>query len=275
MSTGLSTRLVQICARTAEVLGPAPEASDAARACRVLRRSGNAVTLSYFPAWDGVAAGIIEACAKLSAEMAGQSPGTCLSIKAPPLYFDKDNLRAVAAPASEVGMTIVFDALTQVQAEQTLDLVEWMAGEFPSVGVVLPARWRRSADDARRFRDSPVRIRVVKGEWADPGGDVPDFEAGYLDLIRILAGRNAPVAVATHHPPLAAQALPVLQQAGTPCELEQLRGLPARRTRRIAQELGVPVRVFLPFGPGWWPYAAVKLVERPYLPMWWLKDRLA
>lgn len=274
MSVGLSTRLVQIYSRTVEALVPAPDAADAARACRALKRGGNAVTLSYFPAWNGVAAGIVEACAKLSAELAGEGQGTCLSIKAPPLYFDKDNLRAVAGPASAAGMTVVFDALTQVQAEQTLDLVEWMAGEFPSVGVVLPARWQRSAGDARRLRDTPVRIRLVKGEWADPGGDVPDIEAGYLDLVRILAGRKAPVAVATHHPPLAAQALPILQQAGTPCELEQLRGLPSRRTRRIANGLGVPVRVFLPFGPGWWPYAAEKLLERPYLPLWWLKDSL-
>ena len=274
MSLGLTTRLAQAVSRTVEALAPVPGAAGAAQACRALAARGEAATLSYFPAWNGVADGIIEACGKLSAEMRGQAPGTCLSIKASPLYFDKDNLRAVAGPASEAGMTVVFDALTHLQAEQTLELAEWLAGEFPSVGVVLPARWRRSADDARHLRDTALRIRLVKGEWADPGGGVSGIEAGYLELVRILAGRQAPVGVATHHPPLAAQALPVLRDGGTPCELEQLRGLPGRRTRAIARGLGVPVRVYLPFGPGWWPYAAEKLLERPYLPWWWLKDRL-
>lgn len=273
MSVGFTTRAIQAYSRTVEAVMPAPDARHAARAGRKCRRRGDAVTLSYFTASNGVSSTIVEACRALPAELQDGAPGTCLSIKAPPLHFDKDNLRAIAGPASEAGMTIVFDAITEVQAAQTLDLAEWMAGEFPSVGAVLPARWRRSAGDARRFRDSALRIRVVKGEWADPGGDVPDIEAAYLDLVHILAGRAAPVAVATHHPPLARAALPMLQAAGTPCELEQLRGLPARRTRRIARELGVPVRVFLPFGPGWWPYAAVKLLERPYLPLWWLNDR--
>jgi proline dehydrogenase len=114
----------------------------------------------------------------------------------------------------------------------------------------------------------------VKGEWADPAGEVPDIEEGFADLARALAGRSAPVGVATHDPALAERALNILLAAGTPCELEQLRGLPGHRTRRVAGRLGVPVRVYWPFGPGWWPYAAEKLLERPYLPWWWIRDRL-
>lgn len=230
------------------------------------------MTLSYFPAWNGVAAGIVQACAKLSAER--PPPGTCLAIKASPLYFDKDNLRAVAGPAGAAGMTVMFDALTHAQAGETVELAEWMTGEFPAVGIAISARWRRSAADAARFRDAPVRIRLVKGEWADPEYDAADVEKAYLDLTRALAGRRAPVGVASHDPVLAELALRILREAGTPCELEQLRGLPGHRTRNVAKALGVPVRLYWPFGPGWWPYAAEKLLERPYLPGWWVKDRL-
>lgn len=326
MSVGLSTRLRVALSRMVEAAMPVADAAAAARASHALECRGMAATLSYFPAWNGVAAGIIEACAALSA--ASPVPGTCLAIKASPLYFDKDNLRAVAEPASAAGMTVVFDALTHAQAGQTMDLAEWMAGEFPSVGVALPARWQRSTTDAARFRDAPVRIRLVKGEWADPQHDPADVGRAYLDLARLLAGRAAPVGVATHDPELAEAALRILLEAGTPCELEQLRGLPGRRTRQVARALGqapdpspplqeegdcrrrwrgipaggytppsalagpppplagednsdvmppghtVPVRLYWPFGPGWWPYAAEKLLERPYLPWWWVRDRI-
>lgn len=251
---------------------PVAGAAAAARASRSLDEKGEAATLSYFPAWNGVAAGIIEACSALSASR--PAPGTCLAIKASPLYFDKDNLRAVAGPASAAGMTVVFDALTHAQAGETMDLAEWMAGEFPAVGVALSARWQRSMADAARFCDAPVRIRLVKGEWADPEQDAPDVEVAYLDLVRQLAGRGAPVGVASHDPALAERALRILLDAGTSCELEQLRGLPGHRTRRVAEVLGVPVRLYWPFGPGWWPYAAEKVLERPYLPWWWARDRL-
>src|SRR5262245_25122358 len=113
MSAGLSTRLRVVLSRTVEAVAPAADAAAAARASHALGKNGDAATLSYFPAWNGVAAGIIEACGALSE--AAPAPGTCLAIKASPLHFDKDNLRAVAGPASAAGMTVVFDALTHAQ----------------------------------------------------------------------------------------------------------------------------------------------------------------
>ena len=82
------------------------------------------------------------------------------------------------------------------------------------------------------------------------------------------------MAIATHNPVLAARALDRLIAAGTPCALEQLRGLPRRRTMAAARRRGVPVRLYIPFGPGWWPYAIDKALARPHLPLWWLRDRL-
>ncbi len=143
-----------------------------------------------------------------------------------------------------------------------------------AAGVALPARWRRSSADAQALRDGPCRIRLVKGEWADPSADVPDPFAAYLALTESLAGRAAPVGIATHDPALAEAALTILVAAGTPCELEQLRGLPRRRTVAIARRLGVPVRLYLPFGPGWWPYAVNQALARPHLPLWAMRDAL-
>ena len=82
-----------------------------------------------------------------------------------------------------------------------------------------------------------------------------------------------PVAAPTHDPELAHDALSILRASGTPCELEQLRGLPRRRTVAVANRLGVPIRIYLPYGPGWWPYAIDRALGRPYLLGWALRDR--
>ncbi|HEV2867122.1 MAG TPA: proline dehydrogenase, partial [Allosphingosinicella sp.] len=132
----------------------------------------------------------------------------------------------------------------------------------------------RSTADAARFRETSARIRIVKGEWSDTAAAERDVEADYLRLVTGLAGRAAPVAVATHDPSLAERALRILLAAATPCELEQLRGLPNRRTMAVARRLGVPVRVYVPFGPGWWPYALDKALARPHLLSWMISDRL-
>jgi proline dehydrogenase len=253
---------------------PGPGPSAATRRCRNLNRSGLAATLGYFQSGDARPEEIVAANLAAAGLFEGRSGDACLSVKAPPLAFDPARLRAIAEAAAAAGMGIMFDAHAPKDADRTLKAVSDLLGEFPGTGFALPARWLRSRSDAAEFRDGSARIRLVKGEWADPDWRGQDVEASYLALAARLAGRGAPVGVATHDPALAERALTTLLQAGTPCELEQLRGLPARRTMAVARRLGVPVRVYVPFGPGWWPYALDKALARPYLLSWMIRDRM-
>jgi proline dehydrogenase len=241
---------------------PGETASDAAARCAGL---GLATTAAYFGKADATPATAAAASRELAAAIARTGGDILLAVKAPALGFDHTVLREIA----DTGVPLVFDALAHAHAGQTLACAEELAA-----GVALPARWQRSSEDAARLRGGPCRIRLVKGEWADPAGDVADVAAAYVALAGSLAGRRAPVGVATHDPALAETSLRLLQDAGTPCELEQLRGLPRRRTLDVARRLGVPVRLYYPFGPGWWSYAADKALARPYLPLWALRDWL-
>lgn len=259
---------------------PGPGAASVAAACARIEARGMATTFSYFPCArdtdpDATADAMLAACALLGEmrEPAG-GPGRYVSLKAPPLDFDAARALSLAEAAAHAGMPVLFDAVTPAQAEATLALAGKLAERFPGTGAVLPARWRRSMADAAEWRDAPARLRIVKGEWADPEWPDCDAHEAFLALVGRLAGRTATVAVATHDPALAERALALLQAAGTPCELEQLRGLPRRRTTAVAQRMGVPVRLYLPFGPGWWSYAIDKAIDRPYLPAWWLRDIL-
>jgi len=252
---------------------PGPGADAAARRCRALNRRGLAATLGYFQARNSRPDEIVAAY-RAAAGLLADGGDVYLSVKAPPLSFDPARLRAVAEAADGTGLALMFDAHAERDAERTLAAAAALLGDFPRTGLALPARWRRSLADAGRFRDGPARIRLVKGEWPDPEGAEGDVGASYLRLVERLAGRPAPVAVATHDPRLAERALARLIEAGTPCELEQLRGLPARRTTAVARRLGVPIRVYVPFGPGWWPYALDRTLARPYLLSWMIRDRL-
>jgi proline dehydrogenase len=238
-------------------------AEQAARHCIRLARGGVAITAGYFHAGSARSADVGETYRRLAAALAGSSCDALLALKAPVLGFDMGRVRPIAT----AGVPLAFDSLAEFHAANTLALAEALGA-----GIALPARWRRSADDARRFRDGPCRIRLVKGEWADPVADRSEGAGAYLELAHALAGRGATVAVATHDPELAGAALKVLLDAGTPCELEQLRGLPRRRTTAVARKLGVSVRLYYPFGPGWWPYAVDKALARPYLPLWAVRD---
>lgn len=253
---------------------PGPDARATVRLCARLRREGLATTIGYFQADDAEPADILAANRAVIALLAGRPDVPFLSVKAPPLAFDAAALTDLAEAAGRAGTALLFDAHAPKDADRTLAALAALLPRFPRTGFALPARWRRSGADAARFRDTSARIRLVKGEWADPDWPDADAEAAYLALVDRLAGRAAPVAIATHDPALAEQALARLIAAGTPCELEQLRGLPRRRTTAIARRLGVPVRLYLPFGPGWWPYAIDKALARPYLLTWMIKDRL-
>jgi len=251
--------------------GPGPEA--AARICGRLHRSGLTATVGHFPANGDSPDDVAAVNRTMAACLRSRAGDVYLSVKAPPLGFDPDHLRALAEAAAAARLTLMFDAHAPHQAEPTQQLFAELLARYPGTGCVLPARWQRSPADAERFRDSSARLRIVKGEWADPewSGEIED---SYLGLIARLAGRRSPVAVATHCPTLAERALALLLDAGTPCELEQLRGLPMHRTMAIARRWAVPVRVYVPFGRGWWPYALDKALARPYLLPWLIRDRL-
>jgi proline dehydrogenase len=121
--------------------------------------------------------------------------------------------------------------------------------------------------------DRGLAVRVVKGQWPDPADPHRDPRAGLLEVVDRLAGRGRHVRVASHDVPLAAEAVRRLRRAGTPCELELLYGMPLTRSLRWADASGVPVRIYVPYGRGYTPYAVAQLRRNPRL-LWRLLREL-
>ena len=258
--------------RAAQAYVAGEHLADALDTSQRLKARSVATTLGY---WDGspdsprsVADTYLQALKALTDE------GAYFSIKLPALKFSAELACEVARAAAAAGVRIHCDAHDVELVEQTKLVTEEMLRSGAVVGCTLPGRWRRSVDNARWAIDHRLPVRVVKGQWADPADPARDLGAGFLEVIDQLAGRAETVAVASHDVPLALEAISRLQAAGTPCTWELLYGLPMRAPLRRAAERDIPVRVYVPYGAAYLPYALGKLRQDPRIAWWLLRDLL-
>lgn len=246
-----------------------PHLTDALRVSEMLARREFGVTLCPWNSPDTPAEQVAET---YHAALRGVPSGALdwyLSIKAPEIGYSLQLTQTVVAAAGQLGIGVHFDSHGPETADPTFDLVERLLPGASPLGCTLPGRWERSLRDAERVREWGVRVRVVKGQWREPGRRERDPRLGCLEVIECLAGNAQRVAVASHDPVLVRDGLTRLLKAGTPCELELLFGLPMVPVLNVARELGVGVRVYVPYGHAWLPYCFTQMVRNPRI-LWWL-----
>src|SRR5205085_8510483 len=238
---------------------------------RLLQGRGSAVCIGYWNNDADSSDQIAAEYAKAFQPLSEQSPAGYLSIKLPALGEPESLPENLVNQARALKIRIHFDAMWPATVDHTTSIVQRLLRVLPGeqVGVTLPGRWVRSVRDAQWAVQKGINIRVVKGQWTDPDLPNRDPRAGYLEVIDALAGHARHVAVASHDVTLARTALERLLRAGTSCELEMLYGLPMKASIAQARELGVPVRVYVPYGQAFLPYAMSQLKQNPRI-AWWL-----
>ncbi len=250
------------------------ELANAVQVCQRLKQQGTATTVGYWNADSDAYRFVADAYLNALTVLASEKLNTYLSIKAPALGLTRGLVTEVAAQAQQAGLGLHFDSLEPEVADETFTLIAAAARECKQIGCTLPGRWQRSLRDAELAIELGLRVRVVKGQWADPLQPEMDLRAGFLNVIDGLAGRTRHVAVATHDSSLAREALQRLRAAGTSCELELLFGLPQKAVLRAVKDLGVPVRVYVPYGEAWLPYRLSQVRKNPRILWWVLRDAL-
>ena len=249
-----------------------PELADGLGVCKELSENGYGGTLCF---WNGDGDSSRQIADKYLAavEAIAASRLDCqLSVKAPPIGFSSDLVMEIAARARQLSVPMHFDSLGPEAADQTFALILKTLPIHSMLGCTLPARWRRSLRDADLAVDQGLKVRVVKGQWSDLEQSDIDPRDGFLAVIDRLAGRARHVAVATHDPSLARQALGRLRAAGTSCELELLFGLPLKDALCAARQEGAPVRFYVPYGHAWLPYCLSQCQQNPRIFWWVLRD---
>lgn len=206
-----------------------------------------------------------------------------LSLKLTQLGLDLDrsaaaaNLRTVLEVAARLNSFVRVDMEGSAYTEATLALVEQARGEGWPVGTVLQAALHRTPADLERLIAAGVPIRLVKGAYREPRAVAWQRKAAvdgqYRRLMRRLlevaavAAHDArrPPAIATHDVRMIRAATRYARRHGLPreaFEFQMLYGIGREWQRRLVAE-GWRVRIYVPFGPAWYPYLMRRLAERP------------
>jgi proline dehydrogenase len=237
--------------------------------CKRFARQGLTADVCYWAGDEDTPRSVADAYVAAIRAVSQEQLDCTVSVKAMVLKFDRQLINEVCRAAADAKIGIYFDSRALDLADRVLDCVVDAGRHNPQVGCVLPGRWQRSLSDAEKAIELGVRVRVVKGQWADPTHPDIDLRKGFLAVVDRLAGRARHVAVATHDALLARESLRRLTVAGTPCELELLFGLPMRAARQAARDLGVGTRVYIPYGHSWVPYALRWVKQNPRV-LWWV-----
>ena len=172
--------------------------------------------------------------------------------------------------AVRVGTFVRVDMEGSAYTQATLDLVCRLHRNFPgSVGVVIQAYLRRSADDIAMLVREGIRVRLCKGAYQEPAAlafpEKADVDANYVRLTEMLLTSGTYHGIATHDPRMIAAAEKIARdrklERGS-FEFQMLYGV-RRDLQRSLVAQGWPVRVYVPFGREWYPYFMRRLAERP------------
>jgi proline dehydrogenase len=200
------------------------------------------------------------------AEMLGRArENTFLSIDLSHIGLDEPGeavrrrLERIAA-ALPAGRCIQVGAEQERRADGILAAVLAVAREGGAVSATIQANLTRSRADAHALAEGGVPIRLVKGAYVEdpqvarPWGEPTDL--AFVELAHELHANGAGLAIATHDAVLREALLRALPGIG----VEMLLGVRSGDARAVAGR-GLPVRIYVPYGDGWFRYAMRRWAE--------------
>jgi proline dehydrogenase len=172
--------------------------------------------------------------------------------------------------AKSVAGFVRIDMEGSAYTERTLAIAEALHERFEGlVGTVIQAYLHRSDRDVERLIDLRMRVRLVKGAYAEPASLAlqrrREVDAAFVRLMERLLEAGRYPAIATHDPALvrATQGF-ALRMGIDPArwEFQMLYGVRREAQATLARE-GYGMRIYVPFGADWYPYFARRIAERP------------
>jgi len=182
--------------------------------------------------------------------------------------------RSVAAQPVVGRNFLLLDMEDLSLVEPTLRLQSHLLDQGLPAGVTLQARLQRTEDDLQSVVTRAPAVRLVKGAF--PRGPEHDHQGkaaiarSYLALARTMLSPPAREAglhpvFATHDDVLIGRVAGLAREMGVPLdgyEFEFLYGAHREGERRLRAQ-GHAVRLYIPFGVAWWPYAVRRVGEHP------------
>ena len=183
------------------------------------------------------------------------------------------NLTRILEPAETHGTFVRIDMESSAYVDRTLQIHEQLRRRFPELGVVIQSYLRRSGDDVEALVRQGAAVRLVKGAYKEPDdiafADKADVDRNFARLTERMLDDDARangvrLAVATHDRDLVEKAESMAADRGVEegLEFQMLYGI-ARDLQDDIAAGRFPVRIYISYGPAWYPWFMRRLAERP------------
>ncbi|HAM23435.1 MAG TPA: proline dehydrogenase [Actinobacteria bacterium] len=179
------------------------------------------------------------------------------------------NTCTLAGAAAEFDTLLTLDMEAYSTVEPTFELFDAVHADFPQTGIVVQSYLKRTEDDCRRLADSGARVRLVKGAFDEPEEvafeAAQDIDLSYVRSLKALMNGDGIPLIATHDPRLIEIAAALAVRTGrerSSYEFQMLFGVRPDEQKRLAAS-GEKVRVYVPYGPQWYPYLVRRMAEKP------------
>lgn len=154
--------------------------------------------------------------------------------------------------------------------QKTLDMFKRLHATYGNtVGIVLQAYLRRTADDIEDMIKLGARVRFCKGAYLEPPDvafeEKSEVDANYVRCMERLLESGFYPGLATHDQDIIAHAKRFVAEKGIAkdrFEFQMLYGIRRDLQEALVQE-GFNMRCYVPFGTQWYPYFMRRLAERP------------
>ncbi len=247
--------------------------TDAVFLAERLRRQGLSLSFHHLPASDELSTAT--QLPSLLHALGAYADGVELSVKPSTIglrdsaTLAETNLRALAATADEYGAVITLEMQREQEYAATLDLFRSVRADHPTCGITIPVNIRRAEADCRDLADEGARVRVCIGSYPAPHGvgikGEHNKSRALVRCLRILMESSAYPMLASHDPRIIAIAQDLAQSNGRgrgDFEFQMLLGVRPLEQRRLV-DIGLTARTYIPFGPGWYEYLAMRIAARP------------
>lgn len=181
-----------------------------------------------------------------------------------------DNMLVLLDVAAAVRGFVRIDMEGSAYTERSLVIAEALHDRFPDrVGTVIQAYLHRSDRDIETMIEKYVRVRLVKGAYAEPASVAlqrpREIDEAFVRLMERLLEDGRYPAIATHDPALIRATRGFATRMSVDSgqwEFQMLYGV-RRDAQRVLASEGYGMRVYIPFGSDWYPYFARRIAERP------------
>ena len=248
--------------------------TDAVFLAEKLRRQGLSLSFHHLPD-DGNGFSTVTQLPLLLTALGEGARGVELSVKPSTIGlrqsadFAMENLTQLCRAADAHGAHLTLEMQRPEEDETTMALYRAVVAHHPMLGVTIPVNIKRAESDCRDLAAERARVRVCVGSYPAPRAIAitheHDKSRALVRCLRILMESDAHAMLATHDPRVVTIAQDLAQSNNRgydDFEFQMLLGVRPLEQRRLV-DIGMQARTYIPFGPGWYEYLAMRVAARP------------